>query len=271
MRTGFDRLRWFAILIIHRIIYLSTANVWSISNSMLYHVGIGCSFGASQHNVHKLLAEHLGATFINLSESGTGNFRMYTELLYWISTNKEKLQDTTFSIGWSGIYRNDLIQDVDSHKKAFEWTRWRADKEDEVLRHLPTDMNISLDHYARFLTNVIATQNLFENVNCKYVMYNAIDTHVGRSKFTNDQNIHLNVLEKQIKQASFYNIKKSQCEFIAENKYFLDGSPMNNTNKIINWPSDDSQYSVQDAHPSEEGDRKWADLVWKFCLHNNLF
>ena len=79
------------------------------------------------------------------------------------------------------------------------------------------------------------------------------------------------VLEKQIKQASFYNIKKSQCEFIAENKYFLDGSPMNNTNKIINWPSDDSQYSVQDAHPSEEGDRKWADLVWKFCLHNNLF
>ena len=35
---------------------------------MRYHVGIGCSFGASEHNAHKQLAEKMNATFINLSD-----------------------------------------------------------------------------------------------------------------------------------------------------------------------------------------------------------
>jgi len=238
---------------------------------MRYHVGIGCSFGVGKENVHKLLAEELDATFINLSWSGTGNFRTYTELLFWIGTNQNKLKDTTFSIGWSGIYRNDVVQDVESHKDAFKWTRWRADLEDDTAKHLPIKMDVVLDHYVRFITNIIATQNLLANGNCKYVMYNAIDTFVNRSEFSNDQKIHLIVLEKQINQERFFSYKLSQCSFIAENRYFLDPTPSNIIKKITNWPSDDSQYPVKNAHPSVEGDRKWADQVWEFCLANKLF
>ena len=93
---------------------------------MRYHVGIGCSFGASKHNAHKQLAEKMGATFINLSEPGQGNFRIYTELLYWSAVNQEKLRDTTFSIGWSGIYRNDVIEITDRDDRGFKWTASRS-------------------------------------------------------------------------------------------------------------------------------------------------
>ena len=142
---------------------------------MRYHVGIGCSFGASDHNVHKRLAEKLDAHFINLSEPGQGNFRIYTELLYWSAVNQEKLNDTTFSIGWSGIYRNDMIEKHGNDKNAFEWTKWRADRDDPTNKHLPTTVDIRVDQTVRFLCHVLATQNLLKNLKCNYVMYNAMN------------------------------------------------------------------------------------------------
>jgi len=249
---------------------LSTANVRSISSSMHYHVGIGCSFGTSDHNVHKLLAEKLDATFINLSEGGIGNFRIYTELLYWIETNKDKLENTTFSIGWSGIYRNDVIENSNHKTFAFKWSRWRADRKDPTTLNLPKRMNIILDQRVRFLINVISTQKLLSSKECNYVMYNGIDTHVNRSIFDMHSSLKVKMLEKIVHTERFFRFKDSHSTFVAKNKYFLDPTPYSLFQKIINWPTDDSQYSVKDAHPSPEGDKKWAELVWQYIKENQL-
>jgi len=237
---------------------------------MRYHVGIGCSFGASAHNVHGIIAKKLNATLINLSEPGQGNYRIQTELLYWISTNQEKLEHTTFSIGWSGIYRNDVIEDTKQNNRAFQWTRWWADRDDPTLKNLPKKMDITLDHAVRFLVNVLAVQNLIKNKGCRYVMYNGIDTYVGGSMFDIETALRIKILEKQIDKKHYFRFSSSQSKFVADNKYFLNPEPASLIEKIINWPTDDIQYPVKDAHPSAEGDEKWAELLWKFCQDNQI-
>lgn len=237
---------------------------------MLQHVGIGCSFGTPDHNSHGLLAEKLKAKFINLSENGLGNFRILTELLYWIKTNQDKLKETSFSIGWSGIYRNDVIEHGDNKTFAFKWSKWRADREDPTTLNLPKKMDVELDHTVRFLTNVISTQKLLDSTGCKYVMYNGIDTYVERSNFDTHSALRLKILEKFINKKKFFRFSSSHSKFVADNDLFLDPTPSSLLQKIINWPTDDYQYAVRDAHPSPEGDRRWANLVWEFCRDNQL-
>jgi len=237
---------------------------------MRYHVGIGCSFGAPKHNVHKILADNVRATFINLSATGRGNFRIYTELLYWIATNPEKLAHTSFSIGWSGIYRNDVIENSKNDSMAFNWTKWRADREDPTTLNLPNKMDVTLDHTVRFLVNVISTQKALIGAGCKYVMYNGIDTYMDRSNFDTHSAFKVKVLEKIIDKKRFFRFSDSHSKFVAENGLFLDPTPSSLIQKIINWPTDDYQYAVKDAHPSPEGDRQWANLLWGFCQDNQL-
>jgi len=237
---------------------------------MRYHVGIGCSFGVPDHNSHQILAKKLGARFINLSEGNRGNFRMVTELLYWISTNKEKLQQTTFSIGWSGIYRNDLIQRARQNEMAFDWQVWRADRDDTTGREMSKNMDVELDHTIRFLTNILSTQLFLKSEGCRYVMYNGIDTYIDRSKFDTHTALRIKLLEKKIDKTKFFQFTNSHSQFVADHKYFLDPTPTSFIKKITNWPSDDAQYPVKDAHPSAEGDEKWADMIWNFCQKNQL-
>ena len=256
-------------LIIHEKFYLSTSGT-QLNIAMRYHVGIGCSFGASDHNVHKHLAEKLDANFINLSEPGRGNFRIYTELLYWSATNQEKLKNTTFSIGWSSIYRNNMIEDHGDKNNAFKWARWRADRDDPTHKHLPTSVNVQIDHTVRFLSHVIATQNLLKILKCNYIMYNAIDTYTDRSVFDTHTALRMKFLDKQIDMSNFFKFTTSHSKFVADNKYFMDPRPRALIRNITNWPTDDMQYEVKDAHPSIEGDRKWAELIWQFSEENKI-
>ena len=254
---------------------------------MGYHVGIGCSFGSTPHSVHKILAKKIGSELINLSYPGQGNFYMLTELSFWIGLNKDKLKDTTFSIGLSGIYRNDMIMDTpeisQDHEyfRGFTWTTWQADRDDDnrgrlkgggyTVKHLPYDIHFELDHTIRYFSYVIAIQKLLESHGCKYVMYNAIDNYIPKSDFSTPQASRVAVFERQVNKDTFYDITSSQLKFIAEHKFFKDPTFSIPQRRTIRYPSDDTQFSVKDAHPSEQGDEEWAMLVWRFTKSKKIF
>jgi len=254
---------------------------------MRYHVGIGCSFGSTDHSVHSIIARKLGAKFINLSYPGLGNFYMLSELLFWIGSNKEKLKDTTFSIGLSGLYRNDIITDTPEieqdheYYRGFTWTTWQADRDDDergrekggghTAKHLPYGIHFQLDHTIRYLVNVGAIQKLLESHGCTYLMYNAIDNYIPKSEFSTPHASRVAVFEKQINKNNFYDMRTSQLKYIGENKLFKDPTPAPEKRKIIFWPSDDEQFLVKDAHPSPEGDKQWAQILWKYCYEKKIF
>ena len=254
---------------------------------MRYHVGIGCSFGTSSHNVHGILANKIGSEFINLSSPGLGNFFMLSEIMFWISSNKDKIMNTTFSIGLSGIYRNDLITDTPNlgdpkeRHRGFHWTSWRGDRADDekdrglggghTAKHLPDKVNSRLDHTIRYLVYVIAIQKLLDSHGCRYLLFNAIDNYVNKLDFTTSQASRILTLEKQINNTNFYNMQESQLNFIGKHKFFKDPTPASLQRKILNWPTDDNQFLVKDAHPSEEGDKKWSELLWTFSKDNRIF
>lgn len=252
-----------------------------LNNDMRYHVGIGCSFGRPNHSAHKILADKLGAEFINLSESSKGNFRIYTELLQWASANRKILKDTTVSIGWSGIWRNDVITDANKfgdlkHDLAYKWTTWRADRHNETLKNMPSEMEIDLDQKVRFYTYVIGAQNFMQNLGIKYVMYNALDPSIDDDNLKNWKRVRLKTLESQIDQKHFFKFTTSHSAFVAENKYFLDPSPVGILKYIHNikknWHQTEMHMDgkVSDAHPSPEGNSKWAELVWRFSKDNQI-
>ena len=171
---------------------------------MQYHVGLGCSFGYSNHSVHQVIAEKNNATFINLSAGGKGNFRIYTELLQWVSANHNILNDTTVSIGWTGIWRNDVITDASKFTKnvkldpSYLWHTWRADRANKTLKHMPSRMDIDLDHLVRFYSYVIGAQNLLENLGIKYIMYNALDPVVSEHTLKSWKKLRVKTLKQQI-------------------------------------------------------------------------
>ena len=249
---------------------------------MRYHLGLGCSFGMSSHSVHQVIAEKMGARFINLSVGGKGNFRIYTELLQWISANRKILRDTTVSIGWSGIWRNDVIKDA--HKfvegvkfdQAYEWHTWRADRPNKTLRNMPGGMEIDLDHLVRFYMYVIGAQNFLKNLGVDYVMYNSLDPAVPERARHGWKNLRLSVLRSQIDMTRYFRFSECQSQFIARHGYFLDPTPVSFFERIKRLMSKFSQTEmhmdceVRDAHPSPEGDRKWAELVCNFCNENQL-
>src|SRR6056300_25724 len=249
---------------------------------MRYHLGIGCSFGTSSHSSHQALAEKLNAKFINLSDGGKGNFRIYTELLQWTAANSAILQDTTISIGWSGIWRNDVIvgaKELTTNIKqdiSYKWLTWRSDRDNKTLRNMPRDMEIDLDHKIRFYTYVIGAQNLLKNLGVNYVMYNSLDPKISESVSRSWSKVRLRTLERQIDMNRFYRFTSSQSEFIAGSGYFLDPSPVSLFRRLLNlkqkWKQTEMHKDgyVADAHPSPEGDRKWAELVWQFSKQNQL-
>lgn len=249
---------------------------------MRHHLGIGCSFGNSSHSVHQLIADEIDAKFINLSAGGNGNFRIYTELLQWVSANDKILKDTTVSIAWSGIWRNDVIKDVEKFEPwlpvdhAYKWHTWRADRPDKTLRNLPSGTDIDLDHLVRFYTYVIGAQNLLKNRGIKYVMYNALDPSVPDHVNSGYKKLRLSTLRNQIDLTRYFRFSDCQSNFIAEHGYFLDPTPMTFTQKIKNALSKFGQTEmhkdceVLDAHPSPTGDRKWAELVLQFINQNQL-
>jgi len=237
-----------------------------------YHIGFGCSFGDSNHSVHKHIAKNLNAQLINLSRGGQGNYRILTELIAWINSHSKDINKTTVSIGWSGMYRNDIIENIEKSYRTlgmFNWKVWRADKDDPVLRAYPK-IDIIVDHMIRYRVLITATQNFLENHNIKYVMYNALNNHVD-IKIWKKNAIKFKVMEKAINFNKFYKFDDSQQKFINKNKYWLDPSPRNYLTNAIGWPNDDYTLNVKDAHPSPTGDKKWANLVWNFCKENKVF
>ena len=244
--------------------------------------------GTSSHSAHQVLAEKLNAQFINLSEGGKGNFRIYTELLQWTAANSAILRDTTISIGWSGIWRNDVIvgakeltTDITNIKqdKSYKWLTWRSDRYNKTLRNMPRDMEIDLDHKVRFYTYVIGAQNLLKNLGVNYVMYNSLDPKIPESVYRSWSKVRLKTLERQIDMNRFFRFsgsQSSQSEFIADNGYFRDPSPVSLFRRLLNlkqkWRQTEMHKDgyVADAHPSPEGDRKWAELVWQFSKQNQL-
>ena len=244
---------------------------------MKYHVGVGCSFGCGKGNPHQLIAEKLGAELTNLSKPGGGNYRIYAEILSWIALNPHKLHDVTFSVGWSGMYRNDLIADRYNQEvapsKQWGWTRWRADEEDDVANALPRATNLELDHTVRFYTLISSLQNLFAKHGVKkYIMWNSIDNNIDFSVFDIKSRTILQAIKKtQIDRSKFFDFEKSQSVFTAENNYFKDPSPVSIKEKITRFPTGGTQYGVRDNHPSLEGNLKWIDLIWKLCSEHKIF
>ena len=249
---------------------------------MRYHLGLGCSLGTSNHSVHQVIAENLDAEFINLSAGGKGNFRIYTELLRWVSANHKILKDTTVSIGWSGIWRNDVIKDAGKFTKgtvfdhAYQWHTWRADRPDKTLRHLPRSMDIDLDHLVRFYTYVIGAQNLLKNLGMKYVMYNSLDPAVPEHVNHGWKKLRLNTLRRQIDMTRYFRFSECQSHFISKHGYFLDPTPMPFLKRIkilmrkFGQTEMHMDTKVTDAHPSPMGDRKWAELLLQFANQSKL-
>ena len=88
-------------------------------------VSIGCSFSVAMReysNVDKsygdYVAKYFGAKSINLSKSGTSNYRIYRKLYEWCLQNKNEIQDTLFIAGLTQEFRLEYWYD-----KLKKWFR----------------------------------------------------------------------------------------------------------------------------------------------------
>ena len=237
-----------------------------------YHIGLGCSFGESNHSVHKHIAKNLNAQLINLSRGGHGNYRILTELIAWINSHSKDINKTTVSIGWSSLYRNDIIENIEKSYRTcgmFKWKVWSANRKDDPVVKAYPKIDIIVDHMIRYRVLITATQNFLENHNIKYVMYNALNNYFDMEIWKKDA-VKLKVMEKAINFNKFYKFDDCQAKFINKNQYWLDPSPRNSLLNAISW-TNDPFFKVKDTHPSQEGNKKWADLVWNFCKKKKIF
>jgi len=239
---------------------------------MEHHLGLGCSFGidTGHGSVHQELANKAKAKhFHNWSKEGQGNDYITTMLLRYFAEHPDRKHNTTVSIGWSGMYRHDYI--CESPDVNWQWARWRADDNShlvkELVQHPAYPWAIEFDHIVKLVRNILLTQSWLSSNNIPYVMYHAIDNSYQIQTW----GVRLKLLEKQINNNSFYQWKTSQHEFCNEHQYWIDPTPTAPADVFPLRSRGNERYNVQDAHPTREGNEKWAEQVWKHILENNLF
>ena len=254
-------------------------------NNITQHLSNGCSFSTSKAfmNCHQKLGETLKLPTITLAKGGRGNDRIVTTTMHWFYNNPERFKDTFVTIGWTSSHRWDYIHGKTNYdtmkgvkrtneigKFSYQWGTWRLWEDDRIARD--PDIDIEIASTVRMYTNILTLQYFFKHHKIPYLMYWAL---------TNDlqEDGDLKNLKDAVDRKHFYNFETS--EHVKENIKIYN--EMKKKPDMVTVPNTDYvqshfefcaqqglRKSINDAHPSQQGHHRWANLLYNFISEQKL-
>jgi hypothetical protein len=218
-----------------------------------YLVVNGCSYSAganmyeNQTNIQektgknrfsKLLSNKLKCEEINLSKPGASNGRIFRTTFDWIQNNKEKVDNTLFVIGITGLTRLDLFS---NKSKEFIITTYLADRQD-ILKELTESLGCSLDEFLNW-----------RNFQIEYLMnHNTIRKHTERECILLDNFVNNNVV--------FFNAISS-ADISIKSLKFLEFYNESEKKVVLDWQGIGIKNHL---HPNESQHKDMSENLFKF-------
>lgn len=225
-----------------------------------YLVVNGCSYSAGanmyedQTNIKekteknrfsKLLSNKLNCQEINLSKPGASNGRIFRTTFDWIQNNKEKVDNTLFVIGITGLTRLDLFS---NKSKEFITTTYLSDRKD-ILKELTESLGCSLNEFLNW-----------RNFQIEYLMnQNTIRKHTERECILLDNFVNGNVV--------FFNAISSADVSIKSLK-FLEFYNESEKRVVLDWQN--IGIKNHSLHPNESQHKDMSENLFKFIKDNVL-
>ena len=133
-------------------------------------VSFGDEYVVNSDSAPALVAKRLNYEFENLADNDTSNTRIHKKIVQKI-IKTEDLSNCIFLIGWTSPFR----LDAEYNEKYFSYKKDSADYENLLMNKLH-----KFDHYLfdrivisqRWISIVYGVQQLLENKNINYYMYN---------------------------------------------------------------------------------------------------
>jgi hypothetical protein len=267
-----------------------------------YHFSNGCSFSTKKkHNsCHQWLAIHHGIereNIINCAKGGRGNDRIVQTTMSFFYNNPERIKDTTASIGWSTPYRWDFILS-DKQEGAtvirganndydWQWQTFHLAKVDPpepgrffIKYGAERGMDLELTHAVKLYTQILTLQYFFKAHNIPYVMYHALTNDCPVDEVNGIERHQLKNLRNAIDKKHFFNFdpaesvhKKIKMQLAnrssPEHRYHHDEEYCQSHFEFV--AKHGLGKAPNDAHPNQEGHRRWGELLYNFTKQNELF
>jgi hypothetical protein len=230
-----------------------------------YVVSIGCSFSAAMKDYSGVyntygdyIAKYFDANSINLSKSGTSNYRICRKLYDWSLNNKENIKDTLFLIGLTQEFRIEFWYD-----KLKRWFRINArsliEKEDLLCDYLG-----DIGHNKKIKWSYEDRLNFFDNFlsNESYLKLSQIQILIGLQSFMdiNDADyLFFDSISHFSNQTDTITYDYFES-FINKDRFYIDD---NNFNFDL-WIKDNELYCHDKWHPNQEAHHLWGEKLLNY-------
>jgi hypothetical protein len=220
----------------------------------------------------KFVADRLGCEHLNIAKAGSSNQRIIRTTQSWIIKNvlikkKYKPEDVAIMIMWSGFDRKEvyfhdtnILDDVNPLCKP-EYIRTQMSKEIVRLGQSIVDFHDSLFSSFEFLTMMINFTEFLENNKIKYYYINGMTAPLKKEWLDNTHTLYYDYM-------ALYDYV---CEKIPDNRYIGFKEEMDtfweHMSKISQIPMPSH---VEFAHWGEDGQKYWADIVFKKFFNKKL-
>ena len=176
---------------------------------------------------------------------GSSNHRIYRTTVNFIKECEHKLQDILFLIGWTKITRFEIYDAI--NKRYIQ--KGHSGFYDNLTEFWKEYIKCFLDTeqlYREHIQRIFLLQSLFENYNCKYLLYNIFNDSV------NSQTDEIIDFKRWIKPRSSFD------------KYLNNFS-----SEDVRQEWDDIK-NVYDDHPNLLGHQKWFEVVTSVIESKNM-
>jgi hypothetical protein len=255
--------------------------------------GSGC-YRRVTHRLSALFAKKYNAKDINMAKDGGNNDRSVRKIVDWAIQNKDKLDETIFLLGLSGVERYDLW---DEERGCYAGGCYDEDRPDDLIPYESEDSHKflsgrtetlmakyhynTLRDYDRTFRNVIYLMGVLDSLNCKYLIFDCIgwtrsnipsredyvgediswkyDDYIEKLRYVIDNPLYQEILTHK----NFYS-KQCWAEFCSPRGKGLfaaeDERMEQDPDKFPDW-----------GHPNEKSNKLWFEVLTNYAEENTLW
>ena len=264
-------------------------NIVSCGCSWMY--GSGCYF-RHKERVSTLFAKKYNAEDINMAKDGGNNDRSVRKIVDWVVQNKDKLDETIFLLGLSGVERYDLwdeqrgcyaggnydINRIDNPYESEDSIHFLSGRTEKLMAKYHYN---TLRDYDRTFRNVLYLMGVLDSLNCKYLVFDCIawtrpnlpsredylgediswkyDDYIEKLRYVIDNPLYQEILTHK----NFYS-KQCWAEFCSPR-----GKGMFAAEDERSPHPPDGRFDW--GHPSAKGNQKWFEVLTNYAEKNKLW
>ena len=234
-----------------------------------------------------------------MAKDGGNNDRSVRKIVDWAIQNKDKLDETIFLLGLSGVERYELWDEqrgcyaggsydeerIDNPYESEDSHKFLSGRTEKLMAKYHYN---TLRDYDRTFRNVIYLMGVLDSLNCKYLIFDCIswtrpnlpsredyvgeditwtyEDYIEKLRYVIDNPLYQEILTHK----NFYS-KQCWAEFCSPRGKGLFAAEDERYEKDFRLLRVKTEYIPDWGHPNEKGNQKWFEVLTNYVEENKLW